>query len=91
MRMTLLTLLPGDGQPIGPATVRDILWAHVNPADQVEHISARAGPDGRLEIGIYLAATGPAVARDVVERALRSSAVLRRRELGHIRPGVPEI
>ncbi|BCY14752.1 hypothetical protein [Actinoplanes sp. L3-i22] len=91
MRMTLLTLLPGAGPPVAAATLRDILWAHVRPSDQVEHISARAGPDGQLEIGIYLAATGPEVAREVVERALRSSATLRRWALGNVRSGVPQI
>lgn len=75
---------------VGAAALRDILWAHVRAGDAVEHISVRAGPGPRLEIGVF---TGPpggrspaSIAGELVERVLRSSPALRRWTVQKIQP-----
>ncbi len=80
----------GEGGEVDAAVLRDILWAHVLAGDPVEHISVRAGPGPRLEIGVF---TGPAagqaataIVRGLVERVLRRSPSLGRWMLAEIRP-----
>jgi hypothetical protein len=79
----------GGGGEVDAAVLRDILWAHVLAGDPVEHISVRAGPGPRLEIGVF---TGPAgdgaptaIAHELVERVLRRSPSLDRWMLAEIR------
>ncbi|MFC9329511.1 hypothetical protein [Kitasatospora sp. NPDC057015] len=49
-----LTRRPGTpAHPAEAADVVDILWAHARPGDDLEHVSANAGP-GRLDLLLYL-------------------------------------
>lgn len=92
MTLTHVTLARSarGGVEAGAAALRDILWAYVLAGDPVEHISVRAGPGPRLEIGIF---TGPTVGRppatiayELVERALGSSPALDRWQFADIQP-----
>ena len=78
MRLTRVTITPdGPTAPdIDTALLVDAIWAGVVASDSVEHIAARPGPD-RIDIGVFTLPVGGAAAREVVERALRRSPLLR--------------
>jgi hypothetical protein len=93
MTLTYVALIrgAGGGSEVSAAVLRDILWAHVRAGDPIEHISVRAGPGSRLEIGVFtVPADGRApdtIAGELVGRVLRHSPSLRRWTLADIRPG----
>ncbi|MGY0231384.1 hypothetical protein [Longispora urticae] len=76
-RYAVATRLDGPPGRLNPETLVDLLWAHALPADQLDHVRARApDPDqpGRLETVLILRAAGPteaaAAARTVLDRAV---------------------
>jgi hypothetical protein len=78
VRLTRVTIKPdGPAAPaIDTALLVDAIWAGVVASDSVEHIVARREPD-RIEIGVFTLPVGDVAARDVVERALLRSPLLR--------------
>ncbi|GAA2025579.1 hypothetical protein GCM10009839_24690 [Catenulispora yoronensis] len=71
MELVLVVLTaptPQARTPISPQVLTDILWANATPADGLQHISVRTGPDPRdYVIGLFLLPADT----DVAERALR--------------------
>ena len=82
MRLTRVTIAPScsTAAAIATALLVDAIWAGIDAADRVEHITALPAP-GRIEIGVFSLqaddATASATAREVVERALHRSPPLR--------------
>lgn len=72
MRMATFVLdYPERLPPADEEVLRDVIWAHTQCQDQVEHIRVRAGPD-RISVALFLLApdqlTAEEVARDISSR-----------------------
>jgi hypothetical protein len=62
MELALVVLTaptPAAGTAIGPQVLGDILWANADPAEGLEHVSVRAGPEpGSYTVGMFLLPLG---------------------------------
>ncbi|MBO3738106.1 hypothetical protein [Actinoplanes flavus] len=82
MRLARISLAPRNGAPatVDAVVLVDATWAAARAGDEVEHVVARAVPEG-FEVGVFLqAADGPAgraTADALMRRVLGNSPMLR--------------
>ncbi|MDZ5443867.1 hypothetical protein U2F26_14155 [Micromonospora sp. 4G57] len=50
---------------VGDEALRDVVWAHTRPEEQVEHIRVRAGPD-HISVALFLLAPSQSSVEEVV-------------------------
>ncbi|QKW21156.1 hypothetical protein HUT16_20715 [Kitasatospora sp. NA04385] len=86
----------GPVPPDGASEVLDVLWAHVRPEEQVQHLSARSTAD-RVDLLFYLLTRLPDAAarppldtvRALLARSHRASPALHRHYLPPDAPPAP--
>ncbi|MEU4622028.1 hypothetical protein AB0G04_18895 [Actinoplanes sp. NPDC023801] len=82
MRLARISLAPRHDAAAGvdAAALVDATWAAVRPGDPVEHVVARAVPDG-FEVGVFLQSAdipaGRDTARALMSRVLANSPTMR--------------
>jgi hypothetical protein len=82
MDIAIHTLIPGPHaahRDLDPETLTDILWANASPTDRLEHIRARACPDGVGVVTFYQGAPGSdpeQAVNGLLRRALSASPCL---------------
>jgi hypothetical protein len=82
MRLTRISISPRHDAAAGidAATLVDATWAAVRTADSVEHVVARAVPDG-FEVGVFLQSADTSAGRDTARallvRVLTNSPAMR--------------
>jgi hypothetical protein len=77
-------LIRRDGAAVDPAEAAravDALWAHAGPEDRLEHIRARPGDDGRVELILFFRSQDGAdpahSAAELIGRTHRTAAEMR--------------
>jgi hypothetical protein len=76
MRLARMSIVPRHDAAAGidAAALVDATWAAVRADDPVEHVVARAVPDG-FEVGVFLLTADTTTGRDDIARALLDRAL----------------